>query len=63
VSRMCTTCHGTAVFSGLRISRQGWDAEVAAMVEQGAVGTPEEIRTVVAYLVKHFGPDAKQRYP
>ena len=55
VARMCTSCHGTAVFSGLRMSREGWDAEVAAMVEKGAVGTREEAATVVAYLVKHFG--------
>ena len=55
VARMCTSCHGTAVFSGMRMSREGWDAEVAAMVEKGAVGTREEAATVVAYLVKHFG--------
>jgi quinoprotein glucose dehydrogenase len=59
VARMCTSCHGTAVFSSLRMSRDGWDAEVAAMVEKGAVGTEQEIRTAVTYLVSHFGRDAK----
>jgi hypothetical protein len=44
--------------SRLRIS-DGWDAEVAAMVEKGAVGTEQEIRTVVAYLATHFGRDGK----
>jgi quinoprotein glucose dehydrogenase len=55
-TRMCLPCHGTAVFSGMRMDRAGWEDEVAAMVERGAVGTPAEVRTVVDYLVKHFGP-------
>jgi cytochrome c5 len=56
VTRMCTRCHGTAVFSGMRMSRAAWESEVAAMVEKGAVGTAREIRTAVTYLVTHFGP-------
>jgi glucose dehydrogenase len=56
VVRMCTTCHGTAVFAKVRMGRVGWENEVAAMVERGAVGTDEEIRKVVDYMVKHFGP-------
>jgi hypothetical protein len=43
----------------MRMSREAWEAEVAAMVEKGAVGTDEEIRTAVAYLMRHFGRDAK----
>jgi quinoprotein glucose dehydrogenase len=59
VARMCTSCHGTAVFAAMRMSREAWEAEVAAMIEKGAVGTDEEIRTAVAYLVKQFGRDGK----
>jgi glucose dehydrogenase len=59
VARMCTGCHGTAVFSSIRMSREAWEAEVAAMIEKGAAGTDAEIRTAVAYLVKHFGRDSK----
>jgi quinoprotein glucose dehydrogenase len=55
VARMCTKCHGTAVFSRMRMSRQGWQDEVAAMVEKGAAGTDDEIRAVIAYLTKQFG--------
>ncbi|HEY1496481.1 MAG TPA: PQQ-binding-like beta-propeller repeat protein, partial [Candidatus Solibacter sp.] len=55
VTKMCTSCHGTAVFTGMRMSRDGWDAEVAAMVEKGAQGTAEEIRAVAGYLAKNFG--------
>jgi PQQ enzyme repeat len=55
VVHMCTKCHGTAVFTSLHMSRMGWEDEVAAMVDRGAVGSSQEIRTVVDYLVKNFG--------
>ena len=55
VTRMCTSCHGTAVFSRLRMGRVGWEDEVAAMVERGAAGTEREIRIVTDYMVKNFG--------
>jgi hypothetical protein len=41
------------------MSREGWQAEVAAMVEKGAVGTDAEIQTAVAYLANRFGRDSK----
>jgi glucose dehydrogenase len=59
VVRMCTACHGAAVFSMLRISREAWEDEVSAMVERGAAGTDQDIQKVTAYLVKNFGPDSK----
>ena len=59
VVHMCTACHGPAVFSSMRMSRDGWEAEVDSMVGFGAVGTEEEIRTVIAYLAKHFGREPK----
>src|SRR5262249_21375537 len=55
VARMCTHCHGTAVFSRMRMSRIGWEDEVASMIEKGARGAEDEIRIVVEYMVKHFG--------
>jgi glucose dehydrogenase len=55
VARVCTKCHGAGVFSRMRISREGWEDEVADMVDKGAAGTPDEIRRVTDYLVQHFG--------
>ena len=57
VARMCTKCHGTAVFSKVRMGRAGWEDEVAAMVERGAAGTRQDIQVVVDYMVKNFGRD------
>jgi hypothetical protein len=41
------------------MNREGWEAQVDSMVSLGAVGTDEEIRTVIAYLAKHFARDSK----
>jgi cytochrome c5 len=60
VARICTKCHGTAVFSKLRMGRDAWEDEVAAMVEKGAAGSDGEIRAVVTYLSKYFGRDSGQ---
>lgn len=56
VIRMCTQCHGAAVFSRMRMSRDAWESEVGAMVEKGAVGTAGEVQTTISYLVRNFGP-------
>jgi hypothetical protein len=39
----------------MRMSRTGWEDEVASMIEKGATGTQDEIRIVVDYMAKHFG--------
>jgi quinoprotein glucose dehydrogenase len=56
VLRMCTKCHGTAIFTRMRMSRASWEDEVANMIERGATGTPEEIRAVTDYLAKNYHP-------
>jgi competence protein ComEA len=61
VIRMCNKCHGPAVFTKTRMGRVGWEDQVAAMVQQGAVGTEEEIQIVVDYMVKNFGRDSKPK--
>jgi quinoprotein glucose dehydrogenase len=54
VARICTSCHGTAVFARLRMGRTGWENEVESMSDRGAVWTQQEFRTVVDYLVRNF---------
>jgi quinoprotein glucose dehydrogenase len=55
VVRMCTQCHGAAIFTGLRLSREDWKDEVNMMIARGAKGTSADVRTVVNYLVAHYG--------
>jgi len=54
VQRICGQCHGVGTFAQLRMSRQGWHAEVADMVARGAAGSAEEIKAVVDYLAKNL---------
>jgi glucose dehydrogenase len=61
VAKMCTRCHGTTVFTRMRMSRTGWEDEVVSMIEKGATGTEDEIRIVVDYMVKHFGKESPKK--
>jgi hypothetical protein len=40
----------------MRGTEKDWQDVVNVMIDRGASGTPEDIRAVVAYLGKHFGP-------
>jgi len=55
IIKMCTKCHGSAVFTGMRMSRDGWQDEVQSMITRGAEGTPSEVRSVIDYLAAHYG--------
>jgi quinoprotein glucose dehydrogenase len=55
VVKMCAKCHGTAVFTRLRMSRAGWQGEVESMIARGAEGTAAEVQSVVDYLSAHYG--------
>ncbi|MEO8593779.1 MAG: PQQ-binding-like beta-propeller repeat protein [Candidatus Solibacter sp.] len=54
VMRVCTPCHGTETFTGTRMTREQWKAEVDNMVGRGAQGTASEIQAVVDYLARHL---------
>ena len=41
-------------------TKQEWRDSTAAMIDQGAVLTPEETNMLLDYLVKNFGPEADQ---
>jgi glucose dehydrogenase len=62
VVKICTHCHGAGVFSTVRMSRKGWENEVASMIEKGATGTDEEMKAVIQYLVKNFGGPESPRH-
>ncbi|MEQ9566228.1 MAG: cytochrome c, partial [Pseudomonadales bacterium] len=57
VERMCVGCHGVETVTAVRLPETLWFSTVDNMVARGAVGTDEEIDTVVDYLTRHFGAD------
>ena len=54
VVRVCTSCHGAAVFAALEMNRSRWTSEVASTVDKGAVATEDERRIIVDYLARNF---------
>ena len=59
----CIACHGTAVISRSRLSREGWDDLMDWMTEKH--GMPrlegEERRVIVDYLARVFPPGTRQQ--
>ncbi|HMF79111.1 MAG TPA: helix-hairpin-helix domain-containing protein [Bryobacteraceae bacterium] len=56
MKRMCNSCHGLEVVTGIRKTRNRWANTVDVMVSRGAMGTDDEIDEVIDYLATHFGP-------
>jgi quinoprotein glucose dehydrogenase len=56
VVKMCGECHAVEQAVSMRGTEKDWRDIVDLMIDRGANGTPEDIRAVVAYLGKHFGP-------
>ena len=59
VGKVCFDCHNSANFRRKRLTGDEWADSVADMVDRGAKATPAEIDTIVVYLEKNFGKDAK----
>jgi DNA uptake protein ComE-like DNA-binding protein len=56
--RLCGACHEAERASALRLTREGWQDEVARMIDLGMKGSDDEIGKVVAYLAEHFKGEA-----
>lgn len=54
VVAICTKCHDAAVFTNAGMSREGWEAVVESMKENGAAGTDDQFKEVTDYLAKNF---------
>ncbi len=59
IATACTQCHALTPIIQMRDGQAGWKDMVEEMVLRGAQLTAAEADTVIAYLVKNFGPGAK----
>src|SRR5579862_8056051 len=55
LEHMCTRCHGLNVITGQRMNAQRWSDEVHDMISRGAVGSDDDVKTLVTYLAANFG--------
>ena len=57
---VCSGCHTLERVKIQHRSKQELRESTAAMIDQGAVLTPEETNMLLDYLVKNFGPENEQ---
>ena len=56
VVKLCSGCHTLEEAVSMRATEKEWREVVELMIDRGATGTPDEFRTAIGYLAKHFGP-------
>lgn len=56
IEQKCQSCHGLDPIVGNKLTENEWNQIVGQMISFGAQVSPEERRTIVAYLVANFGP-------
>jgi DMSO/TMAO reductase YedYZ molybdopterin-dependent catalytic subunit len=56
VQKRCIICHEADLISQQRLTRDRWTAEVDKMVRWGASIDDAEVRAIVDYLARYFGP-------
>jgi hypothetical protein len=59
VEDTCTECHTLHRIKIQRLNEEGWNSILREMLENGAAIEADDIKTIVEYLAKNFGPDRK----
>ena len=54
---VCSGCHSLDRIKARHFTREQWRNQTRAMIDEGAVLTPEETNLILDYLVKNFGPE------
>ena len=57
---VCSGCHTLERVKPQHRTKREWRESTAAMIDQGAVLTPEETDMLLNFLVKNFGPESGQ---
>ena len=59
VADTCSECHSVRRIEAQRLDEEGWKNILREMTENGAAIEPDDRATIVEYLTRNFGPDAK----
>ncbi len=59
VENTCTDCHSLKRIKAQRLNEEGWNSTVREMIENGASVNADDVKVIVDYLTKNFGPDSK----
>jgi competence ComEA-like helix-hairpin-helix protein len=61
VENSCTDCHSVKRIKTQRFDEEGWNGIVREMIENGAAINPNDLKVIVTYLAKNFGPDKTKK--
>lgn len=56
VEDLCGSCHAVEEAVATRRSERDWKDVIQLMVDRGATGSEDELKSILAYLVKNYGP-------
>jgi hypothetical protein len=56
VENTCTDCHSLERVKAQHLDEEGWNSTVREMIENGASINADDIKLIVSYLAKNFGP-------
>jgi uncharacterized protein YukJ len=59
VADSCTACHSLRRIKAQRLDEEGWKNILREMTENGASIEQDDRATIIEYLTRNFGPDAK----
>jgi len=59
VADTCTACHSLGRIKAQRLDEEGWKNILREMTENGASIEQDDRATILEYLTRNFGPDAK----
>ena len=59
VTDTCSECHSLGRIRAQRLDEEGWKNILREMMENGASIEQDDRATIIEYLAKNFGPDAK----
>jgi competence protein ComEA len=59
VESACGDCHSLERIKAQRLDEEGWNSVIHEMLENGAPINANDMRVIVSYLAKNFGPGKK----
>ncbi len=61
VENTCMECHTLERIRVQHLNEEGWNAVMREMMEAGAAINPDDMKVMVDYLTKNFGPDSNKK--
>src|SRR5258705_13601211 len=61
VENTCLDCHSVQRIKAQHLDEDGWSSTVRQMIENGAAINSDDVKVIVDYLTKNFGPEKAKK--